>query len=180
MNMSEQEDYPEWMTEMDKEILRVLNSGLILSPSIIAININRSRRGVSNRLSSLQAGGFVEKEDRGKYRITEEGKEITKWAKAGIAESEAELIGRRREAIDTRRKIQQELGVSKEEYEEMIMEEDKKIQSEEPEIEDSLEEAIKRVESRLREEHSYFEEEKKRLREESAYFNDEDQEKEAK
>ena len=67
---------PDWLTEMDEEILEVLSSNLILSPSIIAENIDRSREGVSNRLNSLQAGGLVKKVDRGKYRLTTEGEEV--------------------------------------------------------------------------------------------------------
>jgi len=63
----------DWLTEMDQEIINVLGTNLILSPSIIAENIDRSRRGVSNRLNALQAGGLVEKIERGKYELTEEG-----------------------------------------------------------------------------------------------------------
>lgn len=52
---------PDWLTDMDKEILEVLTTDLILTPSVIAENIGRSRKGVSNRLNALQAGGVVEK-----------------------------------------------------------------------------------------------------------------------
>jgi len=64
---------PDWLTEMDKEILRILSTNLILTPSIIAENIDRSREGVSNRLNALQAGGLVNKVDRGKYSLSEKG-----------------------------------------------------------------------------------------------------------
>lgn len=74
--MSEHDDNPDWFTEMDIEILELLGSELVLSPSIIAENIDRSREGISNRLSALQAGGLVEKVDRGKYKITPEGLEV--------------------------------------------------------------------------------------------------------
>lgn len=80
--MSESDDdVPDWLTDMDLEILDVLGSNLILSPSIIAENIDRSREGVSNRLSALNAGGMVDKIDRGKYKITAAGLEVTdsKW-----------------------------------------------------------------------------------------------------
>lgn len=69
-------DPPEWMTDMDIEILEVLSSELTLTPSIIAENIDRSREGVSQRLSTLQAGGYVTKQKRGKYSITPDGLEF--------------------------------------------------------------------------------------------------------
>jgi predicted transcriptional regulator len=71
--MDNEEEVPDWLTEMDREIINVLGTNLILTPSIIAENIGRSREGVGNRLNALQAGGLVEKVDRGKYRLTEEG-----------------------------------------------------------------------------------------------------------
>lgn len=67
------EDAPEWLTEMDMEILQFLEIENVYTPSIVAENIDRSREGVSNRLSALQAGGLVEKEGRGKYRLTTDG-----------------------------------------------------------------------------------------------------------
>ena len=66
------EDY-DWMTEMDAEILYVLMKGLTLTPSVIADNLGRSRPAVSQRLNTLQAGGLVEKTDRGKYKISKRG-----------------------------------------------------------------------------------------------------------
>lgn len=66
------EELPEWATEMDEEILEVLASELILSPAIIAENIDRSREAVTRRLNTLEAGGLVTKVDRGKYKITDE------------------------------------------------------------------------------------------------------------
>jgi len=78
---SEEGKNDDWITEMDQEIINVLGTNLILSPSIIAENIDRSRRGVSNRLNSLQAGGLVKKVDRGKYELTEEGyRYMTEWS----------------------------------------------------------------------------------------------------
>jgi Mn-dependent DtxR family transcriptional regulator len=68
------EERPDWMTDMDLEILEVLAQGLTLSPSIIAENIDRSRVGVNRRLNTLQASGFVEKIERGKYEISEKGR----------------------------------------------------------------------------------------------------------
>ncbi|WP_174789844.1 MULTISPECIES: MarR family transcriptional regulator [Haloarcula] len=78
--MENDDGHPDWLTEMDKEIINVLGTNLTLTPSIIAENIDRSREGVGNRLNSLQAGGLVRKVDRGKYEITEEGlKYMTEW-----------------------------------------------------------------------------------------------------
>jgi predicted transcriptional regulator len=71
--MGDQRDEPEWLTETDKGILSVLGGELILSPSIIAENIDRQRVTVSRRLNTLVAGGLVEKVDRGKYQITYDG-----------------------------------------------------------------------------------------------------------
>ena len=66
-------DIPDWITDMDRQILHVLMFGHILTPAIIAENIDRSRGAVARRLKTLEAGGFVEKIDRGKYSITAEG-----------------------------------------------------------------------------------------------------------
>ncbi len=152
--MSNQEGEPDWLTEMDKEILDAMSTGLTLTPAIIAENIDRSRKGVSNRLSSLQAGGLVEKIERGKYEITDEGYQIHIGAPEGATMllTDAERIGSRREEIQERRQIQRDLGVSKEEYIDQIMEEREKIKSEEPDCDDPFQEAVKRVGKRLREE----------------------------
>lgn len=64
---------PEWTTPMDAEILEVMSLGLILTPAVIADNIDRSREGVSKRLNALEAGGLVQKIERGKYQITKMG-----------------------------------------------------------------------------------------------------------
>jgi predicted transcriptional regulator len=64
----------DWMQPMDDRILEALqSSGLILSPSIIAYNIDRSREAVSRRLSELSDYGMVDRVDRGKYEITGQG-----------------------------------------------------------------------------------------------------------
>jgi predicted transcriptional regulator len=66
----------DWMTDMDIDILMMLASDLILTPTGIADNIDRSRSGVSRRLNTLDAGGLVERVDEGKYKITWEGKKV--------------------------------------------------------------------------------------------------------
>jgi len=59
---------------IDERILEVLGtSSLILSPTIIAENIGKSREEVSRRLSTLVEQGYCEKVRRGRYRITERG-----------------------------------------------------------------------------------------------------------
>ncbi|WP_436934507.1 hypothetical protein [Halovenus marina] len=160
------EEKPDWLTEMDEEILEVLGTSLILSPSIIAENIGRSREGVSSRLSALQAGGLVDKVDRGKYRLTKNGMRLVGWKVP--SQSDAKKIGEVRDEIERRRRIKQELGVTLEEYKSQIKEEYNKIKSEEN-VDDPIEEAISRVTNRLQEEHSYFEHEKERLEEESLF-----------
>lgn len=61
---------------MDERILEALRScGLVLSPAIIAYNIDKSREAVTRRLSDLTEYGLTERVERGKYKITEEGKE---------------------------------------------------------------------------------------------------------
>jgi len=69
----------DWVTETDELILGALYTGLTLTPSVIADNIDRSREAVSRRLNSLRAGGLVEKVSRGKYEITKDG-----WAYVGL------------------------------------------------------------------------------------------------
>ena len=69
-------DDPDWLTETDVFILRTLATELVLTPSIIAENIDHARPSVSRRLNTLQAAGHVKKIDRGKYIITDEGKEF--------------------------------------------------------------------------------------------------------
>jgi predicted transcriptional regulator len=64
----------DWQTPLDDEILELLaDSELVLSPSIMAFNLNRSREGVADRISELTDYGLVKKIERGKYRITEQG-----------------------------------------------------------------------------------------------------------
>jgi DNA-binding transcriptional ArsR family regulator len=67
-------DPPDWITDLDREILALLGrTRVIMTPSIIAKNIDGTRSSVSRRLNTLQAGGMVEKVERGHYKISEEG-----------------------------------------------------------------------------------------------------------
>lgn len=66
----------DWMAPMDDRILELFHSSdLVLTPAIIAYNIDHSREEVNRRLSELEEHGLVERVERGKYRITELGEE---------------------------------------------------------------------------------------------------------
>ena len=59
---------------IDDRILEILaDTGIILSPAVIAINIDKSRDEVNRRLSKLVDEGMVVRVKRGYYEITEEG-----------------------------------------------------------------------------------------------------------
>lgn len=63
-----------WMTPMDDDILEIFRTtDLVLTPAIIAYNTGYSREEVNRRLSELDDHGFVERVERGKYRITDVG-----------------------------------------------------------------------------------------------------------
>ncbi|MDG5777290.1 hypothetical protein VB773_09110 [Haloarculaceae archaeon H-GB2-1] len=146
--MTDRDPVPDWLTDMDKEILEVLSSGLVLTPSIISENIGRSRKGVSNRINSLQAGELVEKIDRGKYRITDEGRLV--WDSI-----DGEKYRYRRLDVTERKMIQRDLGVSLEEYHREVEEEYEKLQDQDHEAEeddDLLSVAFERAEERLKQE----------------------------
>lgn len=63
-----------WMVPMDDRILELFHSSkLVLTPSLIAYNIDHSRSEVNRRLTELEQHGLVERVERGKYRLTERG-----------------------------------------------------------------------------------------------------------
>ena len=64
-----------WMQlPIDERVLEALaSSGMILSPSVVAINIDKSRSQVNRRLSTLVDYGLVTRVKRGYYEITSEG-----------------------------------------------------------------------------------------------------------
>lgn len=69
-------DTPEWMMPLDDRILELFHSSdLVLSPSIISYNLDYSREQVNRRLGVLQENGFVDRVERGKYRITTQGEQ---------------------------------------------------------------------------------------------------------
>lgn len=59
---------------IDDRILEVLESDLILSPTIIAENIDKSREEVGRRLSILSERDAVERIERGRYKISNRGR----------------------------------------------------------------------------------------------------------
>jgi len=62
---------PGWMTPMDDDILELFHSAhLVLTPAIIAYNLDYSREEVNRRLSKLEDHDIVTRVERGKYRIT--------------------------------------------------------------------------------------------------------------
>ena len=66
----------DWMQlPTDERILEVLSQDLILSPAVIAKNIDRTREQVNRRLSVLLQYGFVSRVERGYYEISERGAE---------------------------------------------------------------------------------------------------------
>lgn len=69
----EEMDPPDWITDLDREICGLLRHGLILTPSVLAKNLDRPRSSISRRLNTLEAGNIVEKVERGHYKMTEEG-----------------------------------------------------------------------------------------------------------
>jgi Mn-dependent DtxR family transcriptional regulator len=74
MSMTKIDDEePDWLTDLDRDICSVLDSTEIMTPALIAKNIDGNRSSVSRRLSTLEAGGLVEKVERGHYKLTEEG-----------------------------------------------------------------------------------------------------------
>jgi len=61
---------------IDDRILELLDSSeLILSPSVIAINIDKSRDEVNRRLTILLDHNLVTRVKRGYYEITDRGQE---------------------------------------------------------------------------------------------------------
>lgn len=64
----------EWMRPIDESVLELFHSSdLVLTPAIIAYNIEYSSKEVNRRLSELEEHNFVERVERGKYRLTNLG-----------------------------------------------------------------------------------------------------------
>jgi predicted transcriptional regulator len=64
------------MNQTDDRILELLaESDLVLSPSVLAVNLDYTRNWISRRVSRLHDEGLVEKVDGSYYRITELGRD---------------------------------------------------------------------------------------------------------
>jgi len=64
------------MNQTDDRILSLLEeSGLILSPAVIAVNLDYSRGWVSKRLRKLLEAKLVERSESSYYTITERGEQ---------------------------------------------------------------------------------------------------------
>jgi predicted transcriptional regulator len=75
------------MNQTDDRILMLLDeSGLLLTPATIAVNLDYTRNWVSKRLSRLLDAGLVERTDSAHYRITELGQDYI------AGEVEADLL----------------------------------------------------------------------------------------
>ena len=67
------------MNQTDDRILELLDeSGLVLSPSVIAVNLDYTRNWVSRRISQLVDAGLIEKVDGSYYEISELGQAYLK------------------------------------------------------------------------------------------------------
>lgn len=65
----------DWMNQTDDRVLELLDeSDLILTPAVIAKNLEYTRNWVSRRIGKLEHSGLVEPVDSGYYRITERGR----------------------------------------------------------------------------------------------------------
>lgn len=63
-----------WMVPLDDRILELFHStDLVLTPAIIAYNLDYSREEVNRRLSEMERHGLVERVERGKYRLSDMG-----------------------------------------------------------------------------------------------------------
>lgn len=66
----------DWMNQTDDRILELLDeSGLELSPVVLARNLEYSRSWISQRLSKLAEAGLVEVQEGSYYFISEKGRD---------------------------------------------------------------------------------------------------------
>ena len=65
----------DWMNQTDDRILELLDeSDLILTPAVMARNLDYTRNWVSRRVGKLESAGLVEPIDSGYYRISDLGR----------------------------------------------------------------------------------------------------------
>lgn len=125
-------EFPEWTTDLDKEILELLNSEIVMTPALVAENIDRSRGAVARRLGTLEAGGLVEKQGRGKYKISPEGSELFDYEWSNIPDEERKQMAK--EEYEIEQWIKNELGTTRGEYLSAVTEEYERLKTENPEI----------------------------------------------
>lgn len=64
------------MNQTDNRILELLEeSNLVLSPAVIAVNLDYTRNWVSRRVSKLVQAGLIEETNGSYYHISEKGRE---------------------------------------------------------------------------------------------------------
>ncbi len=67
---------PDWMSPTDDLILQTLaDSDLVLTPAVLAYNLDISRDHVNRRLSKFVEAGLVNRPDRGYYILSETGEQ---------------------------------------------------------------------------------------------------------
>ncbi|RDZ41459.1 MarR family transcriptional regulator [Haloferax sp. Atlit-47N] len=65
----------DWMNQTDDRVLELLDeSDLILSPAVVAMNLDYTRNWVSRRMSKLSKAELIEEVERGYYRISSKGR----------------------------------------------------------------------------------------------------------
>ena len=65
----------DWMNQTDDRILELLDeSDLILTPAVMARNLEYTRNWVSRRVGKLEEAELVESVDSGYYRISDRGR----------------------------------------------------------------------------------------------------------
>lgn len=147
-------EFPEWTTDLDTEILELLNSEIIMTPVVIAENLDRSRGAVARRLGTLEAGGLVEKQGRGKYKISPEGSELFDYNWSRVSEEKRKEIAK--EEYEIRKRIEEELGITQGEYLSAVEEEYSRLKAESSEEseDDLFTKAFEIVSKRYRDEES--------------------------
>ncbi|WP_424013664.1 winged helix-turn-helix transcriptional regulator [Halorubrum xinjiangense] len=65
----------DWMNQTDDRVLELLDeSDLILTPAVIAKNLDYTRNWISRRVGKLEKAGLIESEGSGYYRISDRGR----------------------------------------------------------------------------------------------------------
>lgn len=146
---------PDWTTELDEEILKLLNTELTLTPTVIAENIDRSRGAVSRRLNTLEAGELVKKVSRGKYSITPKASEMIPGGWKLVETSEGDMEKAARAEAEYRKQIELTLGISADQYQEEVSEEYNRLKQDwEGDYDDLLKKAFEIVDQRHRSENN--------------------------